>query len=341
MLDLENFLNNYNNIGFYPYIVVNGNEPIPVAIKEQDLQIIAIKDAERSDLLKGLNIQANDWKEYSGYFIHLPPNTKHSVQTCFLTAQDGLIQNVKNVIIAEANSELEIFTGCLSNSHVRTNTHNATTDIFVRENAKVTFNMVHSWGENSKVYPHTRVYVEKGGTYISNYVVWDKVKEIVSNPKVFLDDNAKSIMQTLAYVHPESKLDLGGATTLTGKNSSGEILSSVVSNGGVFTTQTVMEGNGNDSRGHIECNALLLNPEGKVTAIPQLQSNNDKTQLTHEASLGRISNEEIEYLQTKGISSNRAKSLIIQGFANRSIQNMPDSIKQKMESILNQAKDGF
>ena len=343
MMELDSFLENYSNFGFNPYIVVSDNKPIPVETNENLLQVLNINHEFAQGYIKKkrLNIQENSWKDYSGYFIRVNEGNVSSVQTCFLTSQDGLEQRVQNVIVVEDNAQLDVFTGCLSNSHVKGNVHNAIVDMFVGKNAKLTFNMIHSWGESSKVYPKTRIYVDQGGTVISNYIVWDKVKEIVANPKVHLKKNAKAVMQTLSYVHKESNLDLGGNLYLDGENSSGEILSSVVSNGGTFKTESIIEGIGNGSKGHIECNALLLNDGGNVSAIPQLISKNSDTQLSHEAYLGKISNEEIEYLQTKGISESKAQEIIVKGFANKSLENMPDTVKSKMSEILENAKNGF
>lgn len=343
MMELDSFLQNYSNFGFNPYIVISDNKPIPVETNENLLQVLNINHEYAQEYIKKnrLNVQENTWKEYSGYFIRVNEGNVSSVQTCFLTSQDGLEQKVQNVIVVEDDAQLDIFTGCLSNSHVKGNIHNAIVDIFVGKNAKLTFNMIHSWGSSSKVYPKTRVYVKEGGVYISNYIVWDKVGEIVANPKVHLEKDAKAVLQALSYVHKDSNLDLGGNIYLDGKNSSGEILSSVVSDGGTFKTETVIEGIGDGSKGHIECNAMLLSDGGNVSAIPQLISRNSDTQLSHEAYLGKISSEEIEYLQTKGISEKKGQEIIVKGFANRSIENMPESVKNKMEEILGNAKNGF
>lgn len=341
MIDLESFLEQYVNLAFSPYIVVTGNSPIPYEVERDDLKIIDIHKAERKNFLKDLKIQDNRWKDCTGYYIHVSNNSKHSLQTCFLTTQNKSVQNVRNIIVVDDDSELEIFTGCLSDLHVRENVHNATTDIFVGKRAKVTFNMIHSWGVKSAVFPHTKVYVQRNGNYISNYVVWEKVKQIVANPTIVLDDGAKATMHTLAYVHQKSLLDLGGEIKLLGKDSVGQILSSVVSNGGEYTTNTKIEGCGDSSKGHIECNALLLNSDAKVITIPKLEAINDKTELTHEASLGRISDEQIEYLQTKGISEERAEDLIVKGFVNKSIENMPEIIKQRVNDLVENAKSGF
>lgn len=343
MMDLEYFLNNYSNDGFNPYIVLSDNNRIPYETDTDNIMVLDIKNEEVSKYIKEnkLNVRDIEWKEYSGYFIKVEKGKRGLVQTCFLTSQDGLEQNVHNVVVVEDDATLDIFTGCLSNSHVKGNIHTSIMDIFVMKNAKLTFNMIHSWGESSKVYPKTMVYVEDGGTYISNYVVWDKVKEIVANPKIYLKKNAKGVVRSLAHIHKGSNIELGGDIVLEGTESSGELLSSVVSSGGIFKTESKIEGIGDDSKGHIECDALLLEKGGNVSAIPQLISKNNNTRLSHEAYLGKISNEEIEYLQTKGFDYDKAQEMIVKGFANKSLDSMPESVRNKMRDILDNAKNGF
>jgi hypothetical protein len=212
--------------------------------------------------------------------------------------------------------------------------------MFVGRNATMTFNMIHSWGETSRVFPKTRVHVEERGVFISNYVVWEKVKEIRSNPHAFVKDGGKAVMQSLVYSHEGTKLDIGGKIGLEGKESSGEILSSVVSNGGEYKTVTEILGEGKDSRGHIECNAVLLEKSGIVETIPLLKAKESSVQLSHEASIGKISKEEIQYLQTKGLTEDQARELIVKGFVNDSVKKMPPSVQDKIENMMASGK-GF
>jgi len=334
MMNLEDFLDNYGNVGMNPYIVLNDNKPLLMETTDEELQILNIKNPKVKGFLKQYDIQKNSFKEYTGYLILLSKDSQSSIQTCFLTSQSGFEQNVRNVIIAKERSKLEIFTGCLSNEHVKSNTHNAITDIFVGKNATLTFNMIHSWGKTSKVFPKTKVHVDEGGVFISNYVVWEKVKEIKSNPQAFVKKGGKAVMQSLVYSHSDTKLDIGGKISLEGAGSSGEILSSVVSEGGEYKTVTEIVGEGDNSRGHIECNAVLLESAGQVETIPLLKAKNSSVELSHEASIGKISKEEIQYLQTKGLNKDHARELIVKGFVNDSVKRMPLSIQEKIESIL-------
>lgn len=339
-MELEQFISNYSNPGVNPYIVLYDNTPLLSETSRDSVQVLDIDNPQTGEYLKGYNLQENTFKEYTGYLIHLSKGSQGSVQTCFLTSQSGFEQNVRNVIITEENSNLEVLTGCLSSAHVKDNTHNAITDIFVGKNAVLTFNMIHSWGETSRVFPKTRTYVEEGGVFISNYVVWEKLKEISINPKTFVKDGGKAVMQSLVYSHDGSILDVGGRINLEGKGSSGEILSSVVSQGGEYKTVTEIVAEGDESRGHIECNAVLLGNGGNVETIPLLKAKNSTVQLSHEASIGKISRQEIEYLQTKGLSEQKARELIVKGFVNNSVKRMPVSVQEKIGIMLASGK-GF
>jgi hypothetical protein len=339
-MDLERFLENYSNMGMNPYIVLNDNKPLLQETSTEDLQILNIKNSKVKKYLKKYDIQENTFEKYTGYLILLAENSQSSIQTCFLTSQSGFEQNVRNVIIAEDDSKLDIFTGCLSSTHVKSNVHNAITDIFVGKNSQLTFNMIHSWGETSKVFPKTKVHVDEGGIFISNYIVWEKVKEISSNPQAFVKRGGKAVMQSVVYSHSNSKLDIGGKIFLEGENSKGEILSSVVSNGGDYRTVTEIVGEGDESRGHIECNAVLLNEVDNVETIPLLKAKNSSVQLSHEASIGKISEEEVEYLQTKGLNKDQARELIVKGFVNDSVKKMPSLIQQRIEEMMASGK-GF
>ena len=340
MMDLEYFLENYSMTGFHPYVVVNDNTGVNVEVNEKDYEIWDVKSKKGQEYIKKYETQENTFKEYTGYVIVVKSGVNIPIQTCFLTSQKGFVQNVQNLIVVEDNCEAEIFTGCLSNSHVNGNVHNAITDMYIGKNAKLTFNMVHSWGETSSVFPKTKVFVEEGGVFLSNYIVWDKVKAISMNPKMYLKKNAKAVSQTLVYCHDGSDFNIGGTVELNGQGASGEILSSIVSEGGNYKNLSELVGKEGDTKGHVECNALLVG-NGTVEAVPVLKALNPTTELTHEASVGKVSSQEVEYFQSKGLNKEMARELIVKGFVNKSLQNMPDQVSKKMRDIIDGVKNGF
>jgi len=336
MMELEYFLENFSNVSFNPYVVINDNNELNIEIDEKDLQISDIHTPNAKEYIGILQKSEFKKNEYTGYFIKASKNTTHKIQTCFLTSQVGFEQKVHNVIVLEEGSTMEIFTGCLSSLHVKDNKHTAITEIFVGKNATLTFNMIHSWGETSEVYPKTVVKVEEGGEYVSNYIIWDSVKRVVSSPLAILGKNATAVMRSLVYMHKGTDFKVGGRVILEGEGSSGEVLSNTVGEGGKMSNETSIEANASETKGHIECDALLLKDGIEFETIPKLKTKVKDTKLSHEAAIGKVSKDEIEYLMSKGFSEKKAMEMIVNGFSNKSVDDMPEVVKDQFEKILSQ-----
>ncbi|HLB70841.1 MAG TPA: SufD family Fe-S cluster assembly protein, partial [Candidatus Methanoperedens sp.] len=104
---------------------------------------------------KAVNVDADKYtaqaelKQNHGYFLRALPGAKveFPLQACLYMTQDGLAQNVHNIIIAEEGSELHIITGCTTAPGVRTGLHIGVSEFYVKRNAMVTFTMIHNWAE--------------------------------------------------------------------------------------------------------------------------------------------------------------------------------------------------
>ncbi len=279
-----------------------------------------------------------------GYYIKAKKGKKvvAPINTCYVISQPKLEQNVHNIIVAEDKSKLQILTGCTALHQMTENVHNGITEIYVGPGAEVTFTMIHSWSEQSQVHPRTAVKVAEGGRFISNYLIFDPVAELDSNPKVFLEgEGGKAVLKSFIYSHPKSKIDLGGEIHLNSKKSRGEIQTHAVVGGGRTITRGTLIGRAEDIRAHLECSAIVLSPEGQFKTIPALQSEHDNLDLSHEASIGKISSQEIEYLQTRGVSREKAKEMIVRGFIDKSIGDLSPVLQEKVDNVVNQAQHGL
>lgn len=89
--------------------------------------------------------------------------------------------------------------------------------------------------------------------------------------------------------------------------------------------------------GHLDCRGLMLSNEGKIVAVPQLDAENIDAKLTHEAAIGRIAEEEIFYLMTRGLSEDEAVSMIVRGFLNIENGDLPSEIKRETDRLVEKA----
>jgi Fe-S cluster assembly scaffold protein SufB len=199
--------------------------------------------------------------------------------------------------------------------------------------------MVHNWNETTKVYPRSAIRVEEEGNFISNYIALKPTKLVQSYPTVYLRKNARTSLNSIIYSHTDSVYDVGGRAVLEEEGARAEIMSRSVSSGGNIIARAHVNTKADNTFGHVECSSLMLDDKGHVHAIPELESNRRNVVLSHEALIGKIAEEEIYYLMSRGISEEEAISLIVRGFLNIEIEGLPDMINAQIRETLKLLED--
>ena len=276
-----------------------------------------------------------------GYFIRIKAGVKISlpVYTCYMINSDTFTQCTHNIIIAEENSELHLISGCTANAHIVSGRHLGVTEYFIKEGATVTSTMIHSWGKEIEVYPRSAAHVGKNAKFISNYVAMGSVKKLQMDPLAVIEEGGLGEFYSVIYATENSQFDIGSTVILNGDGASSEIISRVVSNGGEVTTRGKIVGKHPNGRGAMACNGLLLSKKGYIHAIPELLGQDPRLELSHEASVGMISKDELAYLMASGIEEEKAKSLIIEGFLDLKIPSLPDDLQRQINAIVKETKD--
>ncbi len=268
-----------------------------------------------------------------GYFIRVKKGTKSKlpVQTCLYISQSSLVQKVHNIIVAEEGSEVTIITGCLVGEKIKRAKHFGITEIFVGKGASVSFNMIHHWGEEVDVRPRTAIRVEEDGVFESNYVCLKPVKSFQSNPVCKLSGkNSRAVFNSYVMAYPRSVFDVGNTVIADGEGSRSEVRSRIVSSGGEVVNWGLMVGNAFGVKTHLDCGGLITGAGGKIRAIPELEANLPDLEMTHEAAVGRVSRESVEYLMTRGICESQAVSLIVRGFLQEGVEGLPQAVAREV-----------
>jgi Fe-S cluster assembly scaffold protein SufB len=204
-----------------------------------------------------------------------------------------------------AGRELHLVNGCTTARYTDIGTHIGVTEYYVGENARVTSSMIHHWGAEVEVYPRTAAHVERGGHFVSNYIAMSRVGRIQMYPTAIVESGATASFNSVVYAPAGSSLDLGARVILRGTHATADIISRAVSDGGYVMNRGHILGEAAGSRGHMECNGLLLDPRGVIHAIPELEGRSPDIALSHEASVGMISREELAYLMASGLAGQR------------------------------------
>jgi Fe-S cluster assembly scaffold protein SufB len=275
-------------------------------------------------------------KELLGSFVYVKKGAKIKApfQSCFFMHSQGFKQVLHNVIVLEPYSELNIITGCATGNIVSRGNHIAVTEMFVKEGASLTYTMIHDWGAEVVVYPRAAVDVGQDAVFTSNYIALTRVKEIQSNPIAYLSDGAKAKFNSIIYGREGSLFDMGARSILNGEGAASEIISRVASKNSQLILRAYIEGNGKNTKGHTECNGLLLDEKSSVYTIPELKANNIDTELSHEASIGKIAGEKLNYLMSRGLDEDSARSLLVRGFLEKGIEGLPDSLKKRVDKMI-------
>ncbi|MFH1991550.1 MAG: SufD family Fe-S cluster assembly protein [Pseudomonadota bacterium] len=279
--------------------------------------------------------QARD-NPHEGYFIRALPGVKaeHPVQACLYIGQEGFSQNVHNIVVAEEESELHIITGCATAPHLVTGLHVGVSEFFVKKNATLIFTMIHDWGEKVNVRPRTVTQVEAGGRIISNYISLRPVGSLQMFPTTYLNgEGAVARFNSVLVAGKGTFLDVGSRIILKAPGTRAEIVSRGISAGGSIIARGDLVGQVAGIKAHMECKGLILN-DGLMKAVPELTGYVPGVEMSHEAAVGQINQDEIEYLMARGLDKEEAVSTIVRGFLNVDIEGLPASFKMKLDKAI-------
>ncbi|WP_028842189.1 SufB/SufD family protein [Thermodesulfovibrio yellowstonii] len=275
-----------------------------------------------------------------GYFIRILPGQKldYPLQTCLMIAEGYISQNVHNIVIVEEGAELHIITGCTLSKADAVGIHLGISEFYVKKGGKLFFTMIHNWAENFYVRPRTAVMVEEDGVYVNNYALLKPVKSIQSFPTVYLKgDRASARFNTVIYGLKDSYIDLGSKIIFEGKDTKGESLARTIADhkSVIYSRGDLIAKTQNYCMGRLDCRGIIFSNDASIYAIPQLISHGaDRADLSHEASIGPISEEQVEYLMSRGMTKDEATSLITSGFLNLDIPFLPEIIDKHIKEVV-------
>ncbi len=283
--------------------------------------------------------------ESSGYFIRSLPGSKEvfPLQACMFIGDEKIMQTAHNIIIAEENSELHIITGCATGEDVSSALHVGVSEFYLKKGAKITFTMVHNWAEQVDVRPRTGIMVGDNATFMNNYILTSPVKSIQSYPTAYCTGkNSRIGFQSILGGQKESILDIGGRVLLEGEGSSAEIISRAVSKDqSQLYARGHLAGRTQNVKGHLECHGLVLSDDSMIYAVPELEGSATELEMSHEAAVGKISEEEVLYLTSRGLTEDEAASMIVKGFLSMDIKGLPPELAKETKKMLDMSLEGI
>ncbi len=248
-----------------------------------------------------------------GYFIWIKEQPGCALFSCVNIQEESFQQKMSNLTIIESGLKAE-FTGVCSALALKLHAmHTAQGTVVLKPGAQVKYNHVHRWGKEDVVSPDYLFILEKGSRIDYTYKTKNPPQELHLKNRFKVYDRAKvklNIIGDLQDTHLTSLDEI----ELLGDKSSG------ISNlRFISRAQTEIEARSrmvatSTGTGHLDCQSLNLDPSAQVTLIPEVVVKHDQAQITHEASIGRVSDKQLNYLQMRGLSEAEAIDLIASGF---------------------------
>ncbi|GAB4340776.1 MAG: SufD family Fe-S cluster assembly protein [Desulfobulbaceae bacterium] len=274
-----------------------------------------------------------------GYFVRVARGVRipDPVQSCLFMKTERVGQSVHNLIILEEGAEVHIVTGCVTSRRELHGAHLGVTELYVGKRARLTLTMIHNWGENVYVRPRSAGVVDEGGVVQNNYILLTPVRSLQMDPVLRLDGRgARCRFNSVMVAPPGSHVDVGGRVFLNAPETAAEIISRSVTTGGAMHVRGLISGNAAPARGHLECRGLILGG-GTIHAVPELEGRREGLELSHEAAVGRIARDELEYLMARGLDEEEAVSTIVRGFLNVDIMGLPVKLRAALDDVVGTA----
>ncbi len=277
-----------------------------------------------------------------GSFIYIPPNTKldRPLQSYFRISSKDLGQFERTLIIVDDNSSLHYIEGCTARTYSSSNLHAAVVEIYVGKNSTCRYTTIQNWAYNVKNLVTKRAVVEENGKmeWIDGNIGSSLTMKYPCC--VLKGDNSEGVCITISVAKEGQNQDSGAKMIHIGKNTKSNIISkSIAQNGGSsdYRGSVIIKKSATSSYSLVKCDSLILDRISSSDTYPTNEVDNKTSFIEHEATVSRISEEKLFYLQSRGLSKEQAISLIVLGFIDRFKKELPMEYAVELNSLLKQS----
>lgn len=274
-----------------------------------------------------------------GSFVYVPKgvNVEIPLQSYFRLNAKGAGQFEHTLIIVDEGAQLHFIEGCSAPKYNVANLHAGCVELFVGKNAKLRYSTIENWSKNMYNLNTKRAKVEENG--IMEWVSGSFGSHVsyLYPMTILKGDNARSQFTGVTFAGKGQNLDTGVKMVHIGKDTSSYINTRSISKGGGISTYrsaVVIQNQAKNAKSSASCQSLMLDDESRSDTVPAIDVRTNKADVGHEAKIGRISDDAVFYLMSRGISEEEAKSLIVSGFADSVSKELPLEYAVEMNNLI-------
>ncbi len=274
-----------------------------------------------------------------GSFIYVPKNVvlDKPLQSYFRINSEQMGQFERTLIIVDSYSSLNYVEGCTAPIYTKESLHAAVVEIIVLDHGYCRYSTVQNWANNivNLVTKRAKV-LEFGHMEWIDGNIGSKIN--MKYPSCILfGDYAKGTTISIAFASKNQFQDTGAKMIHVGKNTSSRIISkSISTQGGIvnYRGEVKIGKNATNSIGHVECDTLLLDSISKSDTIPKNIVGNNSSEISHEATVSKVSEDKIFYLMSRGICYDDAMNMIIMGFIEPFAKELPMEYAVELNQLI-------
>jgi len=254
-----------------------------------------------------------------GSFIYVPPGVEVEMplQAYFRINAENMGQFERTLIIADEGSKVHYIEGCSAPTYTSDSLHSAVVEIIVKPSARVTYTTIQNWSDNvynlvtKRAWVEAEAHMEWIDGNIGSRLTMKYPAVVLAGPK------ASGKVLSVAYAGPGQHQDTGAKMIHLAPETTSKIVSKSISRGGgrsSYRGLVRIEEGAHGCKSHVQCDALILDEESISDTYPYMEVGTGDAIVGHEATVSRVADEQLFYLQSRGLTEEQAMGMIVNGF---------------------------
>lgn len=274
-----------------------------------------------------------------GSFVYVPKGVSVTIplQSYFRLNAPGAGQFEHTLIIVDEGAYLHFIEGCSAPKYNVANLHAGCVELYVGKNAKLRYSTIENWSKNMYNLNTKRAIVEEGGTIEWVSGSFGSHVSYLYPMSILKGDDSRMEFTGITFAGEGQNLDTGAKVVHTGKRTSSYInTKSISKDGGVSTFRSSVQigKQASGSKASVSCQSLMLDDISRSDTVPAMDIRTRDANVGHEAKIGRISDEAVFYLMSRGISEEDARAMIVSGFADDVSKELPLEYAVEMNNLI-------
>ena len=280
-----------------------------------------------------------------GSFVYIPPGVKVELplQAYFRLNTASIGQFERSIIIADEGAQVHYVEGCTAPQYSKNSFHSGVIEIVVKKNARVRYTTIQNWSTNVYNLVTQRAMVHENGTmeWVDSNL---GSKATMKYPSCYLvGDGAHGEILSMAFAGKNQNQDAGGKMLHLAPNTTSKITSKSISKDGgrsSFRGLLYVDKKARNARANVVCDALILDENSRSDTYPRIENRTENVSIGHEASVSKVGEEQLFYLTSRGLSEEQATTMIISGFIEPLVKELPMEYAVEMNRLIQLQMEG-